>query len=210
MRLRSTPGWKACPRDRPASADDELVHEITVVHLASGGTCGVPRVHAELGGNRKRVERIMREALTCPLPSLERQSVASMPASTHLDLREEADAARSPCSRVGNSLWAPASCLVGPWVVELQIAHRKRWGLAPAHSCTGEAVREVSNPWVIDQVAGALVLVLLEEDHPFGRLVVGAGETRAAAVFVRQRRVGVARSLHDAPQQTVAVRSGPR
>jgi putative transposase len=47
-------------------ADDALVHEITVVHLASRGAYGVPRVHAELrrlghGVNHKRVERLMRE-----------------------------------------------------------------------------------------------------------------------------------------------------
>nr|WSX75742.1 IS3 family transposase [Streptomyces sp. NBC_00899] len=47
-------------------ADDALAHEITVVHLASRGAYGVPRVHAELrrlghGVNRKRVERLMRE-----------------------------------------------------------------------------------------------------------------------------------------------------
>ena len=47
-------------------ADDALAHEITVVHLASRGAYGVPRVHAELrrlghGVNHKRVERLMRE-----------------------------------------------------------------------------------------------------------------------------------------------------
>ncbi|MEV8099670.1 IS3 family transposase [Kitasatospora sp. NPDC085879] len=47
-------------------ADDALAHEITVVHLASRGAYGVPRVHAELRRlghvvNRKRVERLMRE-----------------------------------------------------------------------------------------------------------------------------------------------------
>ncbi len=47
-------------------ADDALAHEITVVHLASRGAYGVPRVHAELRRlghevNRKRIERLMRE-----------------------------------------------------------------------------------------------------------------------------------------------------
>ncbi|MET8183988.1 IS3 family transposase [Streptomyces sp. NPDC005336] len=47
-------------------ADDTLAHEITVIHLASKGAYGVPRVHAELRRlgqtvNRKRVERVMRE-----------------------------------------------------------------------------------------------------------------------------------------------------
>lgn len=53
-------------RSVPARAEEVLVHEITVVHLASNGAYGVPRVHAELRGlgrpvNRKRVERIMQE-----------------------------------------------------------------------------------------------------------------------------------------------------
>ncbi|WP_079658111.1 IS3 family transposase [Streptomyces sp. 3214.6] len=43
-----------------------LVHEITVIHVASKKTYGVPRVTAELRRrgrlvNRKRVERLMRE-----------------------------------------------------------------------------------------------------------------------------------------------------
>lgn len=53
-------------RRERARADDALVHEITVVHLASKGAYGVPRVHAELrrrghAVNHKRVERLMRE-----------------------------------------------------------------------------------------------------------------------------------------------------
>ena len=47
-------------------ADDALAHEITVLHIASRCTYGVPRIHAELRRlgwrvNRKRVEQIMRE-----------------------------------------------------------------------------------------------------------------------------------------------------
>ncbi|WSC03450.1 IS3 family transposase (plasmid) [Streptomyces scopuliridis] len=46
--------------------DLALVHEITVIHVASRRTYGVPRIHAELRRqgrlvNRKRVERLMRE-----------------------------------------------------------------------------------------------------------------------------------------------------
>ncbi|WP_033257441.1 IS3 family transposase [Kitasatospora phosalacinea] len=53
-------------RRRRRRADDALAHEITVVHLASRGAYGVPRVHAELRRlghevNRKRIERLMRE-----------------------------------------------------------------------------------------------------------------------------------------------------
>ncbi|MFE5587225.1 IS3 family transposase [Kitasatospora sp. NPDC056531] len=47
-------------------AEDLLAAEIAVIHLASRGAYGVPRVHAELrrqgrAVNRKKVERIMRE-----------------------------------------------------------------------------------------------------------------------------------------------------
>ncbi|QHC23250.1 IS3 family transposase [Streptomyces sp. GS7] len=48
------------------AADEVLVHEITVIHIASRQTYGVPRIHAELrrlgrSVNRKRVARLMRE-----------------------------------------------------------------------------------------------------------------------------------------------------
>ncbi|MGA5135446.1 IS3 family transposase [Streptomyces olivoreticuli] len=55
----------ADPLGRKA-ADEALAHEITVIHLGSRGTYGVPRIHAELCRlgrrvNRKRVARLMRE-----------------------------------------------------------------------------------------------------------------------------------------------------
>jgi putative transposase len=60
--------WLASERARAArkAADDALAHEITVLHIASKHTYGVPRVHAGLRRlgrpvNRKRVERVMRE-----------------------------------------------------------------------------------------------------------------------------------------------------
>ncbi|QWA20299.1 IS3 family transposase [Streptomyces sp. JCM17656] len=60
--------WLASERARAArrAADDALAHEITVLHIASRHTYGVPRLHAELRRldrrvNRKRVKRIMRE-----------------------------------------------------------------------------------------------------------------------------------------------------
>lgn len=48
------------------AADDALAHEITVLHVASRCTYGVPRIHAELRRlgrrvNRKRIARVMRE-----------------------------------------------------------------------------------------------------------------------------------------------------
>ncbi|WP_328726444.1 IS3 family transposase [Streptomyces sp. NBC_00259] len=60
--------WLAGEKTRRArkAADDALAHEITVLHLASRGAYGVPRIHAELRRlghriNRKRIERVMRE-----------------------------------------------------------------------------------------------------------------------------------------------------
>ncbi|MGY4967626.1 IS3 family transposase, partial [Streptomyces sp. 900105245] len=60
--------WLTAVKARAArkAADEALAHEITVIHVASRGTYGVPRVHAELRRlgrrvNRKRVARLMRE-----------------------------------------------------------------------------------------------------------------------------------------------------
>lgn len=60
--------WLAAAKARAArkAADQDLVHEITVIHVASRHTYGVPRIHAELrrlgrAVNRKRVARLMRE-----------------------------------------------------------------------------------------------------------------------------------------------------
>ncbi|MYQ82030.1 MULTISPECIES: IS3 family transposase [unclassified Streptomyces] len=60
--------WLAAAKPRAArrAADQVLVHEITVIHIGSRQTYGVPRVHAELRRlgrwvNRKRVARLMRE-----------------------------------------------------------------------------------------------------------------------------------------------------
>ncbi|MFJ3762978.1 IS3 family transposase [Streptomyces sp. NPDC090080] len=52
-------------RAKPAAVD-ALVHEITVLHLASRGAYGLPRIHAGLRrlghrNNRKRIERVMCE-----------------------------------------------------------------------------------------------------------------------------------------------------
>ncbi|MEU0663958.1 IS3 family transposase, partial [Streptomyces lavendulocolor] len=53
-------------RQARRAADDELAHEITVLHVASRKTYGVPRIHAQLQRlglrvNRKRIAQAMRE-----------------------------------------------------------------------------------------------------------------------------------------------------
>jgi transposase InsO family protein len=60
--------WLVAAKTRSArkAADEALAHEITVIHVASRHTYGVPRIHAELrrlgrSVNRKRVARLMRE-----------------------------------------------------------------------------------------------------------------------------------------------------
>ncbi|TLS46146.1 IS3 family transposase [Streptomyces montanus] len=60
--------WEAAEQARSVRGCEDLarVHEITVIHVASRRTYGVPRIHAELRRqgrlvNRKRVERLMRE-----------------------------------------------------------------------------------------------------------------------------------------------------
>ncbi|MFI2511320.1 IS3 family transposase [Streptomyces sp. NPDC018972] len=60
--------WQATAKARAVrkAADEALAHEITVIHVASRHTYGVPRIHAELrrpgrAVNRKRVARVMRE-----------------------------------------------------------------------------------------------------------------------------------------------------
>ncbi|MGW7410781.1 IS3 family transposase [Streptomyces sp. NPDC054833] len=62
--------WSLCEGEAARRArrtgDDALAHEITVLHIASRRTYGVPRIHAELRRlgrrvNRKRIARIMRE-----------------------------------------------------------------------------------------------------------------------------------------------------
>lgn len=60
--------WQAAAKARAVrkAADEALAHEITVIHVASRHTYGVPRIHAELrrlgrAVNRKRVARVMRE-----------------------------------------------------------------------------------------------------------------------------------------------------
>ncbi|MET7575661.1 IS3 family transposase [Streptomyces sp. NPDC005492] len=75
---------EAARRARQA-ADDALAHEITVLHLASRRTYGVPRIHAELRRhgrrvNRKRVARLMQMCCVTRMRTAKRFP-ASHPAS---------------------------------------------------------------------------------------------------------------------------------
>ncbi|MFE0174895.1 IS3 family transposase [Streptomyces sp. NPDC059002] len=84
--------WQAAAKARAArqAADEALAHEITVLHTASRGTYGAPRIHAELRRlgrrvNRKRIERIMWERGACGVPrrrrrNLTRQAKKAVPA----------------------------------------------------------------------------------------------------------------------------------
>ena len=59
--------WRGRGRSRRARRDEELRGTVRTIHKDSGGTYGVPRVHAELHRrdcpvSRKRVARLMREA----------------------------------------------------------------------------------------------------------------------------------------------------
>ena len=63
------------------AADDALTHEITVLHIASRHTYGIPRIHADLRRlgrrvNRKRVERVMRERGITGVSRRRRRSLA--------------------------------------------------------------------------------------------------------------------------------------
>ncbi|OBQ54473.1 transposase [Streptomyces sp. H-KF8] len=65
-RAKADRGEGEAARRARQAADDALAHEITVPHIASRRTYGVPRIHAELRClgrrvNRKRVARVMRE-----------------------------------------------------------------------------------------------------------------------------------------------------
>ncbi len=59
--------WRKRPASERAQEDQRLLRQIRTAHVASRGTYGAPRIHAELQANgvavgRKRVARLMREA----------------------------------------------------------------------------------------------------------------------------------------------------
>ncbi|WP_331755271.1 IS3 family transposase (plasmid) [Streptomyces sp. NBC_00846] len=92
--------WLAGEQARAArrAADDALAHEITVIHIASRCTYGVPRIHAELRRldrrvNRKRVERIMRERDIAGVTRRKRRSLLGFDVGECLDGRPQAGCA---------------------------------------------------------------------------------------------------------------------
>ncbi len=59
--------WRQRDRSAPAQADEQVVEHIRLIHHASRGTSGVPRVHAELASagtrcGRQRIARLLRGA----------------------------------------------------------------------------------------------------------------------------------------------------
>ncbi|MFC9221985.1 IS3 family transposase [Streptomyces hygroscopicus] len=79
-------------RQARTRADDALAHEITVIHLASKGVYGVPRVHAELAAQGREVAE--------PGSGLERQ-------------RPAAELQRGQSEGLAQQVQAPAADLVG-------------------------------------------------------------------------------------------------
>ncbi|MEU8911634.1 IS3 family transposase [Streptomyces mirabilis] len=151
-------------RRRRQAADDALAHEITVLHIASRRTYGVPRIHAELRRlgrrvNRKRVARVMRErdirgdtrrkhhSLTRPdkkakpAPDLigrnfhaERPGIKLVGDITYLPT---AEGLAGPTSSAG-STWPPARSSAMPW--QTTTAPNSSW--TPRHGPTGRTALE--------------------------------------------------------------------
>ncbi|MFE4333841.1 IS3 family transposase [Streptomyces sp. NPDC056831] len=98
---------EAARRARQA-ADNALAHEITVLHISSRHTYGVPRIHAELRRpgrrvNRKRVARVMRERVSTVthFPTIYMISVTHFPTRTVTCPMETWDASGCPTAGRG-------------------------------------------------------------------------------------------------------------
>ncbi|MFJ8098043.1 IS3 family transposase [Streptomyces griseofuscus] len=131
---------EAARRARQA-ADDALAHEITVLHVASHRTYGVPRIHAGLRRlgrrvNRKRIARVMRERDIRGVTrrkhrSLTRPDAKAKPAPDLIgrDFHAErpgiklvGDITYLPTSRAGSTspagwTWPPSRSSAMPWLI---------------------------------------------------------------------------------------------
>ncbi|MFF9690556.1 IS3 family transposase [Streptomyces sp. NPDC014623] len=130
------------------AAHDVLAHEITVLHIASRRTYGLPRIHAELRRpgrrvNRKRVARVMRErdirgVIRCRRRSLTRPDAKAKPAPDLIGRDFHAE-------RLGAKLVGGITCLptAGGWLYlacGLDLATREVAGYAMADHHRAELV----------------------------------------------------------------------
>ncbi|MFF1651165.1 IS3 family transposase [Streptomyces sp. NPDC058240] len=133
--------WLAAGKNRALrqAAEEALAHEITVIHLASRKTYGVPRIHAELRRlgryvNRKRIARLMRDrgiqgahrrkrrSLTRPdkkarpAPDLiGRDFHASVPGTRLVGTSPSCPPPRAGSISPAGSTWLPARWSATPW-----------------------------------------------------------------------------------------------
>ena len=145
--------WRGRGRSRRAKRDEELRGTIRTIHKESGGTYGVPRVHAELHRrgcpvSRKRVARLMRET---GLTGVSRRC------GTRTTRRELGH--RAPPDRVErvfqadapNCIWIADITYVRTWAgflylaVVLDVFSRKVVGWAMANHLRTELVLEALN-----------------------------------------------------------------
>ncbi|MCC3655778.1 IS3 family transposase [Streptomyces sp. S07_1.15] len=109
--------WLAGEKARAArrAADEALAHEITVLHVASRATYGVPRIHAGLRRlghriNHKRIERVMRDCGITGVTRRKRKSLTrpAKKAVPALDLIGRDFTASAPGTRlVGDITYIP-------------------------------------------------------------------------------------------------------
>ena len=145
--------WRGRGRSRRAERDEELRGTVRTIHKESGGTYGVPRVHAELHRrgcrvSRKRVARLMRET---GLAGVSRRT------GTRTTRREPGH--RAPPDRVErvfqadapNCIWVADITYVPTWAgflylaVVLDVFSRKVVGWAMANHLRTELVLEALN-----------------------------------------------------------------
>lgn len=135
--------WTAGEQARAArrAADDALAHEITVLHIASRCTYGVPRIHAELRRldrrvNRKRVERVTRERDLAGVTRRKRRSL-TRPAKKAVPAHDLIGRDFTADARAGN--WSGTSPTSPPT--------RAGWTWRPARSSDARWPTTTAHPW---------------------------------------------------------------